>query len=104
MAEYRNIYPAIRVKTVNLYSEQRADVITQVDGIIENLAVAAHEEVAEGQTILHLRNRDVDALTITLLLNLLFQSLQHIQVYLPSQHNPTERVALHQNIIQSLLF
>ena len=59
VAEYRDIYPTIWVKTVNLYSEQRADVITQVDGIIENLAVAAHEEVAEGQTILHLRNRDI---------------------------------------------
>lgn len=56
---YREIYPLLRWKTVNLYSNQRADVITQVDGIIEDMAVAPHDSVVEGQTILYLRNQDI---------------------------------------------
>lgn len=59
VAARRIIHPVLQWERISLYSDRMTDVITQVSGVVENVSVTTRDQVAEGQPILHLRNREV---------------------------------------------
>lgn len=55
----RDLYPALSLETVNLYSEEMADAVALIDGRIEQIFVSKSSKVNRGQVIFTLVNDEI---------------------------------------------
>ena len=58
-AQYRDIYPQLKLDTVNLYSEEMADAVALIDGRVEQIFVQKNSNVRRGQVIFSLVNDEI---------------------------------------------
>lgn len=57
--QFRNLYPQLRLETINLYSEEIADAVALIDGRIEQVFVSKNSGVVRGQVLFTLLNEDI---------------------------------------------
>ncbi|MBQ6296802.1 MAG: efflux RND transporter periplasmic adaptor subunit [Selenomonadaceae bacterium] len=57
--QIRDLYPALSLETVNLYSEEMADAVALIDGRIEQIFVSKSSKVNRGQVIFTLVNDEI---------------------------------------------
>ena len=57
--QVRDLYPALSLETVNLYSEEMADAVALIDGRIEQIFVSKSSKVNRGQVIFTLVNDEI---------------------------------------------
>ncbi len=57
--QVRDIYPALSLETMNLYSEEMADAVALIDGRIEQIFVSKSSKVNRGQVIFTLVNDEI---------------------------------------------
>ena len=57
--QVRDLYPALSLETVNLYSEEMADAVALIDGRIEQIFISKSSKVNRGQVIFTLVNDEI---------------------------------------------
>ena len=59
MVSYRDIYPELYLDNISMRTRNQADVITEIDGLIEELYVSNGQEIEYGQPLCKIVNKDV---------------------------------------------